>query len=252
MLLPAAIGPNLLEQYLTTFLVNDSVAIDAGSLGFFESPARQARVRHVFITHCHQDHIASLPIFLENAYRPEGPPVTIYGSEAVLDSLKKDVFNDRVWPDLVELSPPGAAFLKLQMVVPGKVVKVEGLQLTPIPVDHGVPTLGFLIEDANTSVLIPSDTGPTQEVWKRASDCTNLKAVFLEASFPNSLGWLAELTGHLTPTGFQKEIAKLTRPAKVLAVHIKPRFREEVSRELLALGLPELEIARLGCEYTFE
>src|SRR5262245_8376441 len=65
MLLPSALaaGPH---QYLTTFLVNGTVAIDAGSLGLYGSPQDQSRVRHVFLTHAHMDHVASLPIFLEN------------------------------------------------------------------------------------------------------------------------------------------------------------------------------------------
>ena len=33
---------------------------------------RQRRVRHVFVTHEHLDHVATLPIFLENVYDP-GP-----------------------------------------------------------------------------------------------------------------------------------------------------------------------------------
>src|SRR5205823_12507757 len=71
MLVPSALtaGP---RQYLTAFLVGDSVAIDAGSLGFYGSPAEQARIRHVFLTHTHLDHIASLPIFLENVSQDDG------------------------------------------------------------------------------------------------------------------------------------------------------------------------------------
>jgi phosphoribosyl 1,2-cyclic phosphodiesterase len=59
-------------QFLVSFLINDEVAIDAGAIGLLADLQRQQRVRHVFITHEHLDHIATLPIFLENVYEP-GP-----------------------------------------------------------------------------------------------------------------------------------------------------------------------------------
>ena len=44
-------------EYLTTFLVNGTVAIDAGSLGFFAPPAEPANVEYVFVRHSHADRI---------------------------------------------------------------------------------------------------------------------------------------------------------------------------------------------------
>jgi glyoxylase-like metal-dependent hydrolase (beta-lactamase superfamily II) len=55
-------------QFLVSFLVNDEVAIDAGSLGLLADLRRQQRVKHVFITHEHLDHIATLPVFLEVSF----------------------------------------------------------------------------------------------------------------------------------------------------------------------------------------
>jgi phosphoribosyl 1,2-cyclic phosphodiesterase len=59
-LLPSSI-PATEAQFLVSFLVNDMVAVDAGPLGLLSDLARQERVRHVFITHEHLDHIATLP-----------------------------------------------------------------------------------------------------------------------------------------------------------------------------------------------
>src|SRR5262245_9815074 len=95
MLVPSALSAAP-RQYLTTFLVGDSVAIDAGSLGFYGSPAEQARIRHVFLTHTHLDHIASLPIFLENVSNDGGDCPTIYAPAEVLDVVCRDVLNDRL------------------------------------------------------------------------------------------------------------------------------------------------------------
>src|SRR5437870_9811391 len=103
------------------------------------TPAEQKRVQHVLITHTHIDHVGSLPIFVENIYESGTPEsVTIHGSAAVLESLRKDIFNDRVWPDFVGLSTPQDPFLKLGLLETEKTIELEGLRITPIPVTHVV------------------------------------------------------------------------------------------------------------------
>jgi ribonuclease BN (tRNA processing enzyme) len=238
-------------QFLSSYLLNESVAIDAGSLGFFHTPAEQARIRHVLITHTHIDHIASLPIFVENAYEGKRDCVTIHGSTAVLDCIRRDVFNDRVWPDFLAMSTPEAPFLKLETLEAHKTVELEGLRFTPVPVNHVVPTFGFLVEGDGAAVVVASDTGPTDELWVRANATPNLKAVFLEATFPNAMTWLANASKHLTPAQFAAEARKLSVPAALIAVHIKARFHDQVVKELLALGLPNVEIGQFGKPYTF-
>ncbi|HEX8202500.1 MAG TPA: 3',5'-cyclic-nucleotide phosphodiesterase [Isosphaeraceae bacterium] len=242
------------HQYLSSYLINDSIAIDAGCLGFFKSAQAQARVKHVLITHTHIDHIASLPILVENAYEGTADCLTVYGSEVVLDCLQRDVFNDRVWPDFIGLSRgpmKHAPFLKLQTLEAGRPIVLDGVKFTPVPVDHLVPTMGFLIEDATSAVVVASDTGPTEEIWRLANATPHLKAVFLETCFPNELEWLAKASMHHTAASFAVEVRKLHAPVPVIVVHIKARFRELVIRELEALGLPTMRIGQFGTPYHF-
>jgi ribonuclease BN (tRNA processing enzyme) len=250
-LAPSSTSPEHELQFLTSYVLNDTIALDAGCLGFYRTPREQARVKHVLITHTHMDHVASLPIFLENVFNVSPPCVTVHGSEAVLQTLQRDLFNNRLWPDFIALAPGGVPFLKLSTLKPGVPIELDGLKITPVPVDHVVPTLGFLIEDANATVLIPSDTGPTEEVWQRANQAANLKAVFLEACFPNAMTGLAQISKHLTPAMFAREVKKLAPSAALFAVHIKPMFREQIIQELQALGLANLSVARPGFEYVF-
>jgi ribonuclease BN (tRNA processing enzyme) len=252
-LVPSAVGGHgqALLQYLTSYLINDTVAIDAGSLGVFKTPADQARIRHVLLSHTHIDHIGSLPVLVENAYEGKRDCMTIHGSEAVLDCLRRDVFNDRVWPDFISMSSREAPFLRLATLEAGRPLELEGLRITPVAVNHVVPTLGFIVEDQAAGVVISSDTGPTDELWRRANAVANLKAVFLEATFPESMAQLATVAKHLTPSMFAGEVRKLKRPVPVIAVHIKARFYDQMVDELQALGLPNLEIGRAGKSYTF-
>jgi ribonuclease BN (tRNA processing enzyme) len=239
------------HQFLTSYRINDTLAIDAGSLGLAGTVEEQAGIKHVLITHTHMDHIASLPIFVENAYEGDSKCVTIHGSEPVLSSLRDDVFNDRVWPNMLHLSPPQAPFLKMEVLEAERPIELEGLRITPIPVDHVVPTFGFLVEEQGAAVLIVGDTGPTETIWQYANRTPNLKAVFLEATFPNSMAELAEVSKHLTPSLFAREIGKLKRRTRIVAVHIKARYREQIVSELENLGIPELEIGAIDKVHTF-
>jgi ribonuclease BN (tRNA processing enzyme) len=239
------------SQYLISYLINDTVAIDAGSLGLYGSPRRQAAIKHVLISHTHIDHTATLPIFIENAYEGRSDCVTIHGSDEVLACLRRDIFNDRTWPDFVALSEGGLQLLRLERLEPGRPLEVDGLKITPIPVNHVVPTLGFVVEDDHSAVVIASDTAPTELLWQRANEALHLDAVFLEAAFPNDMTPLATLSKHLTPELFGREIGKLGRSVDVVAVHIKARFRDRIVGELRALNLPRLEIGQFGKAYQW-
>jgi ribonuclease BN (tRNA processing enzyme) len=249
-LLPATVhGPA--RQFFTSYLLNDTVALDAGSLGLYRGPAEQGRVRHVLLSHSHLDHLALLPIFLDTVYQGGPDCVTVYGSDPVLDSLRRDIFNDRVWPDFIRLSEVRPPFLKLRTLEAGRTVEIDGLRVTPVPVDHAVPTLGFLVEDDTSAVAFSSDTGPTAEIWERANALANLKAVFLEATFPEALAKLAEAARHLTPGRFAGEARKVRGPVRFIAVHLNPRAHARVVQELRALGLENLEIGQAGKTYSF-
>jgi ribonuclease BN (tRNA processing enzyme) len=239
-------------QFLTTYLINDTVAIDCGSLGFHQDLSVQMRVRHVFLSHSHMDHVASLPILLENIYDGNADCITVHGSEEVIRSLREDIFNERVWPDFVGISEREAPFLRLNTLMPGRPVDVEGLRVTPVPVTHAVPTMGYIVEDDSAAVVIPTDTGSTEAIWQAANRLSNLRAVFLEATFPDSMSKLATVSRHLTARTFVQEIKKVEQPCRFLAVHLKPRFRAEVAAELLSLGLPNVEIAEPGRVYSFD
>lgn len=251
-LIPSTVGDSAEpHQFLSSALLNDTIALDAGCVGFYRSPQEQARVRHVLVSHTHMDHLASLPIFVENAYEGRSEGVTIHGSTPVLECCRRDLFNDRIWPDFVELSKGDKPFLRLSPFEPGQTLELDGVRITAVALDHVVPVVGYVVADAHSAFAFISDTGPTEEIWKHVNAAPNLKAVFLEATFPSSMAWLADISKHLTPTTFARELRKLTRPARVFVMHIKARYRAEVLAELKALGLPNLEIAQFGTPYTF-
>lgn len=244
-LVPSAIdaGP---VQYLTTLIVDDVVAFDAGSLGFWGSCCDQRRVEHVFLTHAHLDHIASLPIFLENVADDEPTCPTIYAMPSLIEVLRRDVFNDRLFPDFEKISQNGPPLVHYHPLAAGQTVAAAGLKVTPVPVDHVVPTVGYVVEGPTSAFAFVTDTAPTDAVWAVANRTPNLKAVFLEVTFPESHAWLAKVSKHLTPSLFAAEVAKLRPAVPVYAIHVKARFREAVVAEVAALNCPNITVLEPG------
>lgn len=249
-LLPSSLPPAD-SQFLVSFLVNDTVAFDAGPLGLLADLARQERVRHVFLTHEHLDHIATLPILLENVYRPGPDCVELLGLPHVLEVVRRHVFNGRVWPDFFALSTEADRFVRSTPLTALEPIERAGLAITPIPVSHGIDTIGFLVDDGRAAVAFPSDTGPTDGLWRHLAAAPRLDAVFLEVSFPNGYAGLATTTGHHCPATFAREVAKLDREVRWIVVHRKARFAAEIARELAALRLPGVELVQPGVAYEF-
>jgi cAMP phosphodiesterase len=238
----------MLCQFAASYVINDRIAIDAGSIGFMAVEA-QRRIEHILISHSHLDHIASLPIFIDNVYQPGPDSVIVYGKSTVIECLQENLFNDRIWPDMLRLSREETPFLKFVVLENAQPVKLGDVTITPVELDHVVPTFGFIIDDGESAVAVVSDTGPTEQVWELANRNARLKCVLLESAFPNSMAWLAEKTKHLTPALMRQEYEKLDRRVPVIVVHIKPAYYEEVIVELKAMNLPSLEIATPNREY---
>ena len=248
-ILGSSIGGRVSQQYAISYLIDDVIAIDAGCLGYAWPLQVQRDVKHIFLSHSHVDHIGSLPLFIENVYNPGPDCPKIFGHPSVLECLEQDIFNDRVWPDFVKLGGIETPFLELKPIEDGDEVRIGNTTITAVAVDHIVPTLGFIVEEQDSAVVFGSDSGPTERIWELAKQNPKLKAVYLEASFPNSMEWLAKVSKHLTPEMFLAEYRKLEREVTVVAIHIKAAFREEVIRELKALDLPQLEIGTADQPY---
>jgi cAMP phosphodiesterase len=249
------LGPSNAEfgdrQYASSYLINECVALDAGYIGFCGRPTEQKQIREVFLTHSHADHIASLPMFLENVYDESADCPTIHGSLETLDSIQRHVFNDVIWPDFIAMSQSMPPFVRINTLEHEVQCSVRGLSIIPVPVHHAVPALGYIVSDKSSSIVFSGDTGPTARIWEIARNFENLRAVFLDTCFPNSMNRLAQISGHLTPATLAVEISKIPADVKIYAVHIKANFLECVERELEELGLENLEVAQYGINYSF-
>ncbi|MBI3652926.1 MAG: 3',5'-cyclic-nucleotide phosphodiesterase [Acidobacteria bacterium] len=252
-LLPSNVHASGQLQTLTTFLINDCLTIDAGSISVGLTPDEMSLIRHVVITHSHNDHIACLPVFVAEAFTELDSPVTIYGIEEVIHALKNFIFNDQIWPDfeLIELTNGQGATIRYETLEPRTPVVIAGLRITPIPVNHTVPACGMIVEDEHATIIFSADTYTTDELWQRAAEQKNLKALFVDVSYPNELEELAAVSKHFTPQSLARDLQKLRREVEVYAVHIKPSNRQQVITQLQALNNPLIAAAEIGRVYEW-
>lgn len=244
-------GGESVDCRMTCLLVDGSLALDAGSLSQSLPIERQVGVRSILLTHSHMDHTNSLPFFIENVYGQGEGAIDIYASPATIYAIRKYLFNNATWPDFTRLPNhllPAVQFHELQDEVP---VTIEGVTVTPIPVDHLVPTYGFLLERDGAAVLWSSDTGPTQRLWEIANQVKRLDALCIETSFDNSMQEVADLSFHLTPRSLAAELAKLERPVPVYLHHLKPPCIERIREEVAHISRPDLEFLEQGRTYDF-
>lgn len=258
-LLPTSQGDTSQVQPLTSFLLNDHIAIDAGSLGFALSSERIAQIEHLILTHAHLDHVQSLPSAIDSAFTRLKKPLRIYATATTIASVRKHLFNNEVWVDFTNFKIHGTQdnclqWIEIQPGVPIEFAdgchEVEGLQITPIAVNHSIPTVGLIVQSSSSAIVFTSDTWKTQDIWNAASQLPNVSAVIIECSFPDALAKLAQASGHLTPMLVKEEVAKLNRKVQTYCVHLKPSVRELVAREIKNLGA-DFQLMEIGKNHTF-
>jgi cAMP phosphodiesterase len=254
-LLPSTFDPQGLarpEQRLTCYVIDDRVAIDAGSIALALTDSQRETLRDIVVTHPHMDHVATLPIFIDDLFSQLISPVRVHATGEVIALLRRDVFNDTLYPRFDELRNEHGRVMEYVPFSTGRDFSVAHLTLRAVPVNHIVPTVGLNVSDGAATVAFSSDTATTEDFWRMVNALPRLDALFVESSFPNAMQSLADVSGHLTPAGLAAELSKLTHtPPHILAVHIKPTYRATVVAELAALDLPNLRVMEPGRVYEW-
>lgn len=222
-------------------IIDDILAIDAGSLTGKLSIAKQLRLQAVLLTHCHFDHIRDIPILAMNLKLLE-KSIEIYTTQSVYETLETHLLNDVLYPNFIK-NPPDKPALRINVIEPGKKISIAGYSVLPVSVHHIVPTVGYEITSADgKKVFFTSDTGPDlEDCWKQISP--NL--LLIEATLLNKDEEFAHKVGHLTPILLQKELESFRKIKsylpKVVLVHMDPfiekEFKTEISRVEKSLNI---------------
>lgn len=240
------------RQHLSCLVVDDCVAIDAGSLAMAASAAQREQIRDVILTHAHLDHIAGLPLFIDDLFANLEQPICVHCSTEVVETLERDVFNWEIYPRFTELENENGAVMRYQPFAAGSDFAVKHLKIKSISVNHKVASVGFIVSDDQITFALTGDTAEMEDFWQAANAEKNLSALLIECAFPNELAEIAENSHHLTPHNLQKELLKFDRKnCAVYVVNIKPMYRDEVVRQIEALQIENLQILEVGRVYEW-
>jgi ribonuclease BN (tRNA processing enzyme) len=233
---------------LTTFLVDGETALDAGSLTDAVPLAAQRRIKRIVLTHAHFDHIASLPLLMDNVYG-QSRALEIVAPAPVLSAFHRHILNDQIWPDFTRLPSRARPTVRLRAIAEGRPFHADSVVFTPFAVSHIVPAYGYIVSKPGRSVVFSGDTEPTDRLWNAARRARDLKAIFLELSFSDTQVAVARASRHLTPALVGRELVKAPPRVPIYLYHMKPPSLSRISREVDALREPRLRL--LASERSF-
>ncbi|MFQ5924792.1 MAG: MBL fold metallo-hydrolase [Dehalococcoidia bacterium] len=220
------------DTRLVSLVIDQTLAIDAGSLTSSLSMAEQQHLKAVFITHHHFDHIRDLATLGMNIY--PGGTIELYALDSALSALCEHLFTEEIYLDFGKRPSPERPTFKLCPLEPYKEVIIEGYALLPLPVSHSVPAVGYHITSHdNKCIFFSGDTGRNpSSLWQALSP----QLLIIEVTMPNRFEMVATSAGHLCPRLLKEELGEFKKIRgylpPIVTVHMSPHFEGEIREEV--------------------
>lgn len=226
----------------TTFLLDDSLLIDAGTGVELLRMEQMLAIEDIVITHAHLDHIIGLPLMLATIFDQHTRPINIYALPEVVNALQTHIFNWTIWPDYTCL-PAENPIIQLHSVNIGDQLNLQGKTIKVIPAEHPSPTVGYFVSNDKSSFAFSGDSGINPALWPILNQ-KQPDLIIIDVSFTDEVDELARLSGHLTPSHLAKELEQLDQPTRIMITHLKPGFEDMIMQQCRKL-LPDWQIDRL-------
>jgi ribonuclease BN (tRNA processing enzyme) len=226
---------------LVSLVIDDIIAIDAGSLASELTFSEQEKIKNILLTHGHYDHIRGVPSF---AFNNTEQTTKVFATPETFRLLSSHLVDGIIYPKFTSKIPfflekPSLKFIALE---PFKQVIIDGYKVTPMPVNHTINTVGFEVKSKNDkNVFFTGDTGPgLSALWEYMSP----QLIIIDLTFPNSLENRAINSGHLCPKMLKNELLNFYRVKKyyprIILIHLSPKLEEEIKSEIMDIS-KELE-----------
>jgi Cft2 family RNA processing exonuclease len=237
---------------LVSFLIDNVLAVDAGSLVSELTFAEQKQIKAILLSHGHYDHIRAVPAF---AFNNSDRTTEIIATPKTLEILSSHLIDGVVYPQFTsDASFLQKATIKLAPLEPFKPQNIEGYQVRAVPVRHPLDAVGFEITSGDGKTLFyTGDTGPDlSSVWDNISP----QLIIVDVTWSNSLSIAARDAGHLCPKMLEKELAEFRRLKgyfpRVVIIHLSPQHEPEIEREVSEVAKllgTSIDIAHEGKEF---
>lgn len=213
-------------------LLTPSTVIDTGCLLSSLDISQLLEIENVIITHCHFDHIKNLPIFADFMLSLGGRRFTVYTTETIMNQIKTHVLNNLIWPDFTLLPNKKSPTINFAPIEFDKPFTIDSLEFLPIPVNHLVESLGFIIRKGKEAIAYSGDTYISDNFVDCINENSSIKTICWETSFPDRLESTAVASKHLTPSILAKELSKIKRICNIHAFHLKPNLEGEIMLDI--------------------
>ncbi|MGM0623003.1 MAG: HD domain-containing phosphohydrolase [Campylobacterota bacterium] len=235
MLVLGSSGSKNQHSNVTSFLVTPKIVIDAGNLinGLGDE---FLHIEHILITHTHFDHIADLPLVLDNYFTKIKQPITIHATKESIQNLKDHIFNHKIWPDFstIPLINSSESLIRYEKIEYDEIFTIEGVEFYPFVNNHMKGSCGFII---NEELMITSDTYKCQRIWELLEQNPTIDKLITEISFASNQEKLAQLSKHFTPKLLHEQMQQyLHRDIKLYLHHLKQSDRDKIVSELKSYG----------------
>jgi cAMP phosphodiesterase len=221
------------ELHTTSFLIDDSILIDCGTgIGTLDLRALK-KIRNVFLTHSHLDHIAGLPLLIDTIFDTLTTPLTIHGSKETIEALQKHIFNNAIWPDFAVIPSANTPVMQYNILQPDTAYTTGNCTLEMVPVNHVIPANGYYIECSTGSFAFSGDTTSNDCFWDSLNNKKSLDYLFVESAFPNREIEICKLAYHYCPQLLSTDLKKLKHRPKIYISHLKPGSEDETMNEIL-------------------
>lgn len=224
------------ERFTTSLLVDDDILLDAGTGLTSLDVDRLARIEHVFITHCHLDHVAGLALLVDAVQGRRSSPITVHATEKVIASLKKHLFNWVLWPDFTTIPTPENPGMRWEEIAPGQTIRLGSREIVAHTVNHTVGSVAYLLTDSGSGFLFSGDMSSTPELWTALQTETRLSKVIVDCSFANADQELAAVSMHFCPRTLIDDIHAMVQSIEFLIYHLKPGQEDLIMHELTTGG----------------
>jgi len=229
-------GSKTKNSQLSSYLLDENTVIDAGNL--IQSLGDDyLKLDNIIITHAHFDHIVDLPPAIDTFYSKLEKPLNVFATKEVLDILKENIFNNKVWPDFskIPLINGNGNCIIFHEIEYFKDYTIGNFTIKPYPNFHTDGSSGFVIND---KMVFTSDTFLCYHTWDFLNKNKNLKQLVIEISFPTAFNRLAVISRHLTPALLEDQLKSLERDdVKIYINHIKYEYKDLILDELKEIGL---------------
>jgi len=239
------------ELRTTSMLLDHDTLIDSGTGVGDLSINELTQIDHIFVTHSHMDHVATIPFIVDTVGWMRDRPITVHATRETLAILREHLFNWKLWPDFSQIPSATNPVMRFETVSLGETVMLDGRAITPLPANHVVPAVGYHLDSGKASLVFTGDTTTNDALWPIVNRIANLKYLIIENALSDRDRELAQLSKHLCPSLLAAELAKLKLTPEIYITHLKPRESELIMQQI-TVTVKERRVRMLQNNHVFE